>query len=335
MERPHRGRGSRSNETTARSGRRMLAVASSGGHFKQLVSLVQRIPHLGVVTWLTYDMGLSEELLIAAGRAHERVVFAPYAAPRDIVNLSRDARVAMQLLRDEPFDLVLSTGAGIAVATLPAARARGIRAVFIESATRAEGPSVSGRILQRVPGVELYTQNPGYHRRWRDAGSVHDEFEAGPSHAPSGLRSLVVTLGTIRPYGFRRLVRHLLTVLPADVDVLWQTGATDTSGLPIVAYDQVPGPELEAAIRAADVVVAHAGTGTALTAFEAGQCPILVPRRRAGGEHVDDHQVVTARALAARGLAVYAEVEQIDLPLLEQAATQTVTRRDQVPPLRL
>jgi UDP-N-acetylglucosamine--N-acetylmuramyl-(pentapeptide) pyrophosphoryl-undecaprenol N-acetylglucosamine transferase len=325
----------RGSGPAAGQGRRLLAVASSGGHFKQLVSLVQRIPGSGSITWLTYDVGLSQELLAGAGRGDDRLVFAPYAAPRDVVNLARDARVALRLLREERFDMVVSTGAGIAVATLPAARAMGARAVFIESATRAEGPSMSGRILERVPGVELYTQNPGYRRRWRDAGSVHDSFEPGPERALRALQRVVVTLGTIRPYGFRRLLRRLVAVLPEDVEVLWQTGSTDTTGLPISARGQVAGPELEAAIRRADLVIAHAGTGTALTAFESGQCPVLVPRRQAAGEHIDDHQVVTARALAERGLAVYAEVDDIALPLLVEAASRSVVRRATVPDLQL
>lgn len=313
----------------------MLACASAGGHFKQLLRLVDRIPDVGPVTWFTYDRGLSRDLLAAAGRADDQLVHAPYATPRDLVNLGRDAMVARLLLRRERFDLAVSTGAGIAVATLPLARANRVRSVFIESATRADGPSMSGRILQRVPGIELYTQNPGYGPRWGEAGSVHDEFERGPDRGDVHLRRAVVTLGTIQPYGFRRLVTRLLELFPPEVEVLWQTGATDVSGLAIDGREQVPAPELEAAIVEADVVVAHAGTGTALTAFELGRCPLLVPRRHAHAEHVDDHQVSTARMLTSRGLALYAEADQLTFEHLEHASTRTVARREVPPPLYL
>lgn len=317
------------------TGRRVLACASSGGHFKQLVSLVDRLPEVGRITWVTYDRGLSADLLAAAGRADDHLVHAPYAAPRDLRNLARNAEVVRRLLRAERYDLAVSTGAGIAVAALPLARAVGVRACFIESATRAAEPSLSGRILQRIPGMELFTQNPGYTSRWRHVGSVHDDFEPGPDLPARRLRRVVVTLGTIAPYGFRRLAARLVEVLPADAEVLWQTGATDVTGLPIEARERVPGPELEAAMRAADLVVAHAGTGTALTAFELGTCPVLVPRRHAFGEHVDDHQVGTARMLAGRGLATYAEVEHLDLDLLVAASRRTVARRDRVAELAL
>ncbi len=324
------------SETSAE--RRVLAVASGGGHFKQLLRLVPRLPRVSRVTWVTQDTGLAEDLLRAVGRGHEPLHHVPYTAPRDLVNLTRDAAEVRRLLRREPHDLALSTGAGIAATVLPTARMMGLRAVFVESATRVEGPSLSGRILQRLPGVELCSQHPdgrGFGPRWRSVGSVHDEFTPGPTTDVGALRRVVVTLGTIRPYGFRRLVERLLTVLPDTTEVLWQTGATDVADLPIDGRASVPAPELEAAMQAADVVIAHAGTGTALTAFELGRCPVLVPRRARYDEHVDDHQVPTAVSLAARGLALHAEVEEITEQLLRTAAGRSVRQLEAPPVLAL
>lgn len=318
--------------------RHVLAVASAGGHFKQLTRLVPRIPDVESVTWVTYDTGLAADLLASAGRDHELLVHVPYAAPRDVFNLTRDAVAIRKVVRRQRFDLAVSTGAGIAVAALPIARRAGARSIFIESATRVATPSLAGRILQRVPGVELCSQHPagiGFGPGWRALGSVHDEFAPGEERHVAGLRRIVVTLGTIRPYGFRRLVDRLIEILPREAEVLWQTGATDVAGLPIEARERVSGPELEAAMDSADVVVAHAGTGTALTTFEHGRCPVLVPRRAEHAEHVDDHQVGTARALADRGLALYAEVDQLTPDLLLEAAVRRVVRHHVVPPLDL
>jgi UDP-N-acetylglucosamine--N-acetylmuramyl-(pentapeptide) pyrophosphoryl-undecaprenol N-acetylglucosamine transferase len=320
---------------SSNGGQRVLAIASSGGHFKQLLGLVDRLPDVDEVTWLTYDSGLVDELMASAGRGDDRVVYAPYAAPRDVRNLARDARVCSQLLREQRFDLAVSTGAGIAAAALPVTRAHGIRSVFVESATRVDGPSLTGRLLTAVPGVELCTQHPGYGHRWRRVGSVHDGFARGSDRPARPLRRIVVTLGTIAPFGFPRLLRRLLDVLPRDAEVLWQTGATDLTGLPLAGVDRVPAREMEAAMREADVVVAHAGTGSALTAFEAGATPVLVPRRRVFAEHVDDHQVTTAMALAERGLAYYVEADQLSPDDLVQAAVGTVVRRAAPPRLEL
>ncbi len=315
-------------------GRRVLACASAGGHFKQLVALIDRLPDIGPVTWFTHDGGMSEALLQSTGHGHDELVLAHYASPRDLTNLARNARTAAALLRRADFDLAISTGAGVAVATLPLARARGVRAVFVESATRAQGPSLSGRILRRIPGIELCTQHAGYPRPWRHIGSVHDRFQAGPPRPPR-LERVVVTVGTIRPYGFRRLLERLVDVLPDDTEVLWQTGATDVSGLGIRARERVPAPELEQAIREADVVVAHAGTGTAVTSFELGVAPVLVPRRAEHGEHVDDHQVPTAVDLQARGLATHLEVDEITQATLTEASSRSVVVIDDPPAIDL
>lgn len=324
----------RSARDSSTSGRHVLACASAGGHLTQLVALVGRIPQVERVTWLTHDQGVAADLLHGSGHADARIVHTAYAAPRDLPNLARNARSAWPLVRSEQFDLAVSTGAGIAVATLPVARIHGVRSVYVESATRSGGPSLSGRILARVPGIEMCTQNPGFPDGWRLLGSVHDPFAPGQDRPPR-LERIVVTIGTIRPYGFRRLLERLTTVLPADADVLWQTGTTDVSGLDIPSRPRVPPAELERAMQEADVVIAHAGTGTAVTAFALGVAPVLVPRSMRHGEHVDDHQVHTARMLARRGLATHLEVEDLTLDALLDASRRTVGPATDVPPIDL
>ena len=54
------------------------------------------------------------------------------------------------------------------------------------------------------------------------------------------------------------------------------------------------------AVAEADLVVAHAGMGSVITAGEHGKPIVLLPRRVAQGEHTNDHQVDTARWLRTR-----------------------------------
>lgn len=316
-------------------GRRVLACSSAGGHFKQLVRLVRRIPDVADVTWVTYDSGLAADLLKASGFDAGRLVYAPYAAPRDVRNLVKDSVVVRRQLDEADHDIVVSTGAGIAVAALPLARSRGVRACYIESAARTMTPSMSGRILQRIPGIELYSQNNPYTDRWKAIGSIHDEFERGPDRDCRRIRRAVVTLGTSKKYGFRRLIERLVAILPAETEVLWQTGSTDTSGLNLDVRSSVAGPLLESAMRDADVVVAHAGLGSALTAFECGAFPILVPRSSQLGENIDDHQELTARDLAARGLALCVDADDLSMEHITEASRRTVSRVIQPPAVPL
>lgn len=54
----------------------------------------------------------------------------------------------------------------------------------------------------------------------------------------------------------------------------------------------------------ADVVIAHAGTGCVMLALSLGKFPVVAPRYRRHGEHVDDHQLQLVESLQADGLIV-------------------------------
>ena len=69
----------------------------------------------------------------------------------------------------------------------------------------------------------------------------------------------------------------------------------------------------------ADVVIAHAGCGSLLSALAAGRCPVLVPRRTAHGENVDEHQGGFALEVERRRLAVTRTPEELTLEDIERA----------------
>jgi UDP-N-acetylglucosamine transferase subunit ALG13 len=193
-------------------------------------------------------------------------------------------------------------------------------------------------MIARIPGVNLYAQYPSWAGgKWQFRGAVFDSFtvDAEPRPGSGSLRKVVVSLGTFKDYGFERLVRRLLEILPADADVLWQTGDTDVSGLGIDGHHTLPEHELSEAIRDADVLVAHAGVGASLMALELGRCPVLVPRRISHGEHVDDHQTQIAGELSRRGLAVTADADELTLDHLATAAATRVAALAVDPPFSL
>ena len=117
--------------------------------------------------------------------------------------------------------------------------------------------------------------------------------------------------------------------------MLWQTGDTDVTGLGITGHHAIPERELSEAIRGADVLVAHAGVGTALAALEVGACPVLVPRRLSHGEHVDDHQIQIAGELSRRGLALTTDADELTLDHLLTAAATPVATLPEDPPFVL
>lgn len=306
-----------------------LLVANDGGHIMQLHTLRPRLA-LDDVVWVTPRTPQTESLL-----AGERVHWAEPCPPRDVAAVLRNARQCRALFEQHEVTLVVSTGAALALSVLPQARLRNIETVYIESATRLDAPSLSGRLLAMVPGVRTYSQSEALaDRRWTYLASPWDAYTAAPQQ-PRPINRVVVSLGTQEGYGFRRLVARLGPLLPPGAEVLWQTGSTDVRGLGIDVRPTVPSAEMAAAIAEADVVVAHAGTGIALMALENGKLPVLVPRRADLGEHVDDHQENIAAVLSERGLCVRSDADDLTLHHLEQAASRRVTKAQTVDVLSL
>jgi UDP-N-acetylglucosamine--N-acetylmuramyl-(pentapeptide) pyrophosphoryl-undecaprenol N-acetylglucosamine transferase len=308
-----------------------LYVANAGGHLEELWLLRGRFAHgEGPRAWVTFDSPQARSLLEG-----EECIFAEPSQPRDIATMLRNAAQARRVLGRGGWEAVISTGSVMAVPFLSLARARGIPCHFIESAARTKVPSLTGRLLEFVPGVHRYSQYEGWSawRKWVFRGSVFDAFgPAEPIEEPQ-IRRVVVTVGS-NSYDFGRLIEGVRRAIPADAEVLWQTGHTDVSRFDIVATPFLPSAELAEAMRVADLVVAHAGVGSALAALQAGHLPLLVPRRKHHGEHVDDHQIQIARHLMDRGIAIECDASDLSAAVAMRAAGSRAVPVD-APPFTL
>lgn len=302
---------------------RLLLVASTGGHLSQLHRLSRRFSSPSR-EWLTFDSSQSKSLL-----RDEQVHFVRYIPSRGLVSALRNLLPALRVIRSSRADVVISTGAALAAVALPLAVLARKRAIYIESVSRFDGPSLTGRMLRRVPGIRLYTQHSAWAGGpWTLTESVLDDYCVGP-RPPIGIKRIFVTLGTIRPYRFDALVERVRHVIPADVEVVWQVGVTSRNDLSGRAFDHMSVDEMRQEIRSADVVVSHSGVGSALEILAAGKVPILVPRRSLRGEHVDDHQEQIASALHGRGLAIMVEADKLSWEDVQAAADlRVVTSTD-------
>jgi UDP-N-acetylglucosamine--N-acetylmuramyl-(pentapeptide) pyrophosphoryl-undecaprenol N-acetylglucosamine transferase len=317
-------------------------VATTGGHLTQLVSLAQRIPSDAESVWVTHANEQSTSLL-----ADQNVEYIPYVGVRDLRGVLRCVARAASLYRRRRPTRAVSTGSGIALGYLPYLAARGVECHYIESAARVGGPSITGRLLRWVPGVRTYTQ----YRHWSDAhwhygGSSFDAYEPVPADRPLGDRvRVVVTVGTAAEFPFRRLIVALAKLLGPGgdletaagrpVDVLWQTGCTPVDDLPISATPFLPAADLTAALADAEIVVSHAGTGSALANLAAGRFAVMATRVSAFGEAGDDHQEQLAEELARRGLALHRSADAITVEDLLATRRTAVHRLSDVPPFVL
>ena len=297
-------------------GARVLWVASSGGHFTELGRIAAETDAHPDSMWMTFDTEQS-----AAAPTRSQLVHIPYVAPRDWRGVARTAALTKKLLRSRSFDVCVSTGAAVALGVLPVAAAHGIATHYIESVSRVEGPSVTGRLLRRVPGVRTYTQ----HRKWADsnwpwAGSVLDTYTSLPRDIVDTPRQIFVTLGTIRPYRFDRAVDAVLDVLRPSDDVVWQLGCTTRDDLPGRVHSVVSPENFQRFALESDVTVTHAGVGSLMNLLDIGITPSMVVRENAQDEHVDDHQRQIADEMLSRNLAFELDLRSPSRADLERSA---------------
>jgi beta-1,4-N-acetylglucosaminyltransferase len=131
----------------------LLLVCSSGGHLLQLFSLAgawEDRPRL----WITFDKSDARVLL-----AGERVAHAFGPTNRNIKNLLRNLRLAVTVLRRERPAAILTTGAGVAVPFAWIGRMLGVSVFYVESVTRIEELSLSGRLIRPV-AEQVFVQWP-------------------------------------------------------------------------------------------------------------------------------------------------------------------------------
>jgi UDP-N-acetylglucosamine:LPS N-acetylglucosamine transferase len=147
---------------------RILLVASPGGHLLQMLALRPAWQDLER-RWVS--LGTTDAIHLLAD---EDKVFAHGPTVRNIPNLFRNLWLAWATVGAFKPDVILSTGAALAVPFFIVGRLRGARLVYVESFTRVHRPALSGRLVYPLADV-FFVQWPSATRRRRRAiyaGSV-------------------------------------------------------------------------------------------------------------------------------------------------------------------
>jgi UDP-N-acetylglucosamine:LPS N-acetylglucosamine transferase len=121
-----------------------MLVGSAGGHLAQLMRLRpwwqdhER-------TWVTFDKPDARSLLAA-----ESVIWAYHPTTRNIPNLVRNLVLAVRHVHRVRPDVVVSTGAAVAVPFFVVARLLRIPVVYVEVFDRIDSPTLSGRLCRPI-----------------------------------------------------------------------------------------------------------------------------------------------------------------------------------------
>jgi UDP-N-acetylglucosamine transferase subunit ALG13 len=104
------------------------------------------------------------------------------------------------------------------------------------------------------------------------------------------------------------------------VSIFAQVGDSELSSLSIEHKTFLPPAEAKRLILESELIVAHAGMGSILTALRYEKPILIVPRKAALGEHRNDHQVATAKWLESRsGVSVAWDEEDLFRKLDERS----------------
>jgi beta-1,4-N-acetylglucosaminyltransferase len=165
---------------------KILLVCSTGGHFQALQQL-RPFWDKHEQYWVTFRTESTE-----IGLNGKKVAWAFSPTNRNIPNLIRNLFLAVKVLRQERPDLVLTTGAGVAVPFIVLAKVLGSQTAFIESFTRIKQLSLSARLV--LPFLDtLYVQWPQLQAKYPKAKLITPNNLELNKHLISRIRSTLIS----------------------------------------------------------------------------------------------------------------------------------------------
>lgn len=111
---------------------------------------------------------------------------------------------------------------------------------------------------------------------------------------------IFITLGT-HEQPFNRLIVEINRLIKEKIiteEVFMQIGYVHNIE-PICPYEKfIASEDMNNFMQKARIVVIHGGLGSIIQAFINKKVPIVIPRQKKFGEHVDDHQVIFSKKLS-------------------------------------
>ena len=306
-------------ERSVMSSLKICLAASGGGHVRQLLDMLPAVSGHQCF-FMTESTALGQSINaeyptyfvdhVALGQARHGNSFKMIAAA------ARNAAQSFRIIRRERPDIILSTGAGSMAFAMLWSRLFGARLVLVDSFARVQGPSAFARIVGPI-AHDRVAQSEGAADGRTDI-PIFDPFRLVDAPRPEKQDLLFATVGATLP--FDRLVNMVASAARRGLTparVLVQVGENGAMPEGIEAVETMSFDNIRQTLKDADIAVCHAGTGSLITALQAGCHVIAVPRLFELREHYDDHQLEIADALADRGLLQVArDQDEFDAALL-------------------
>ena len=123
---------------------KVCLVGSSGGHLTHLQMLKPFWKDKNRF-WVTFDKIDANSIL-----KDERVYHCYFPTNRNIINLIRNTFLAINVLWKEKPDLIISSGAAVAVPFFYLGKLRGAKTIYIEVFDRIDKPTLTGKLVYPI-----------------------------------------------------------------------------------------------------------------------------------------------------------------------------------------
>ena len=123
---------------------KIALVGSSGGHLTHLY-LLKKFWENEDRFWVTFDKADAKSIL-----KEERFYPCYYPTNRNVKNTIKNTILAFKILRKEKPDLIISSGAAVAVPFFWIGKLFGAKTVYIEIFDRIDKPTLTGKLVYPV-----------------------------------------------------------------------------------------------------------------------------------------------------------------------------------------
>ena len=123
---------------------KICLVGSSGGHLTHLYVL-KPLWENNERFWVTFNKVDANSIL-----KEEKVYHCHFPTNRNIINLIKNTFLAIKVSRKEKPDLIISSGAAVAVPFFYLGKLRGAKTVYIEVFDRIDKPTLTGKLVKPV-----------------------------------------------------------------------------------------------------------------------------------------------------------------------------------------
>ena len=123
---------------------KICLVGSSGGHLSHLY-LLKKFWETKDRFWVTFDKEDARSML-----ANEKMYTCYYPTNRNVKNLIRNTYVAFKILIKEKPDIIISSGAAVAVPFFYLAKIFKKKVIYIEVFDRIDKPTLTGKLVYPI-----------------------------------------------------------------------------------------------------------------------------------------------------------------------------------------